>query len=148
MPPSDPRHARLQDFVCELNRLYIQEPAFSVLDHSPEGFCWIDPHDSDNSVISFMRKSRREDETLVFVCNFTPVPRHGYRLGVPYAGTWEEILNSDHTHYGGSGLVNTQQMPSGPMYWQSCPHSILLTLPPLSTVILKMSVVPLTECPA
>jgi 1,4-alpha-glucan branching enzyme len=147
MPPSDPRHAQLQDFVCELNRLYIQQPAFSVLDHSPEGFCWIDPHDSDNSVISFMRMSGREDETLVFVCNFTPVPRHGYRLGVPYAGIWEEILNSDHTRYGGSGLVNTRQMPSGPVYWQSCPHSILLTLPPLSTVILQKRADPLTESP-
>jgi len=148
MPPSDPRHAQLQDFVCQLNRLYVQEPAFSVLDHSPDGFDWIDPHDSDNSVISFQRKSTQADEMLVFVCNFTPVPRHGYRLGVPYAGTWEEILNSDHPRYGGSGLVNTQQMPSGPVYWQSCPHSILLTLPPLSTVILKKRAAPLSESPA
>jgi 1,4-alpha-glucan branching enzyme len=136
-PPSDPRHLQLQDFVRELNRLYVQEPAFSELDNSPEGFSWIDPHDSDNSVVSFMRKSREPEDTLVFVCNFTPVPRHGYRLGVPYAGIWEEILNSDDVRYGGSGLVNTQEMPSGPVYWQSCPHSILLTLPPLSTVILK-----------
>ncbi|HEY1349270.1 MAG TPA: 1,4-alpha-glucan branching protein GlgB [Ktedonobacteraceae bacterium] len=136
-PPGDPRHTQLQDFVRELNRLYVQEPALSILDHNPEGFCWIDPHDSDNSVVSFQRKSKEAEETLVFVCNFTPVPRHGYRLGVPHAGPWEEILNSDHTRYGGSGLINTQQMPAGPMYWQSCPHSILLTLPPLSTVILK-----------
>jgi 1,4-alpha-glucan branching enzyme len=137
MPPSDPRHAQLQDFVRELNRLYIQEPALSALDHNPEGFSWIDPHDSDNSVVSFQRKSKEADETLVFVCNFTPVPRHGYRLGVPHAGPWGELLNSDHTHYGGSGLINTQPMPGGPVYWQSCPHSILLTLPPLSTIILK-----------
>jgi 1,4-alpha-glucan branching enzyme len=136
-PPSDPRHLQLQDFVRDLNRLYVQELAFSELDNSPEGFSWIDPHDSDNSVISFMRRSREPEDTLVFVCNFTPVPRHGYRLGVPYAGIWEEILNSDNARYGGSGLVNTQEMPSGPVYWQSCPHSILLTLPPLSTVILK-----------
>jgi 1,4-alpha-glucan branching enzyme len=88
-------------------------------------------------VISFLRRGKEVEETLVFVCNFTPVPRHGYRLGVPYAGIYEEILNSDASCYGGSGLVNTQEMPSGPMSWQSCPHSILLTLPPLSTVILK-----------
>jgi 1,4-alpha-glucan branching enzyme len=136
-PPSDPRHAQLQAFVRELNRIYVQEQALSELDNHPEGFSWIDPHDSDNSVISFMRKGKRPEDTLIFVCNFTPVPRSGYRLGVPYAGTYEEILNSDDEQYGGSGLVNKQEMPSGPMYWQSCPHSILLTLSPLSTIILK-----------
>ena len=74
---------------------------------------------------------------MIFVCNFTPVPRHGYRLGVPLAGEYYEVLNSDDTRFGGSGLTNLQSMPSGPIYWQSCPHSIMLTLPPLSTVILK-----------
>jgi len=137
MPPSDPRHAQLREFVRDLNRLYIQEPALSVLENDPEGFSWIDPHDSDNSVVSFMRKGTDPEDTLIFVCNFTPVPRHGYRLGVPLAGVYREILNSDASCYGGSGLVNPQEMPSGPVYWQSCPHSILLTLPPLGTVILK-----------
>jgi 1,4-alpha-glucan branching enzyme len=136
-PPSDPHHAQLQEFVRDLNRLYEQEPALSELDNDPAGFSWIDPHDSDNSVISFQRKGKRPEETLIFVSNFTPVPRHGYRLGVPSAGTYDEILNSDAERYGGSGLVNTQEMPSGPIYWQSCPHSLLLTLPPLSTIVLK-----------
>ena len=84
-----------------------------------------------------MRRSKNPDDTLIFVCNFTPVPRLGYRLGVPLAGEYFEVLNSDAFRYGGSGLENLQQMPSGPVYWQSCPYSILLTLPPLSTVILK-----------
>ncbi|HEY3992343.1 MAG TPA: 1,4-alpha-glucan branching protein GlgB [Ktedonobacteraceae bacterium] len=136
-PPSDPRHEQLQEFVRDLNSLYVREPAFSELDNHPDGFSWIDPHDSDNSVISFTRKGKQPEDTLVFICNFTPVPRHGYRLGVPMAGVWEELLNSDAQQYGGSGLVNTQDMPSGPMHWQSCPDSILLTLPPLGTVILK-----------
>jgi 1,4-alpha-glucan branching enzyme len=135
--PSDPRHVQLQTFVSDLNQLYQQEPAFSELDNDPGGFSWIDPHDSDNSVISFMRRGRDADSTLVFVCNFTPMPRHGYRLGVPFAGNYEELLNSDAERYGGSGLENRQEMPSGPMTWQSCPHSILLTLPPLSTIILQ-----------
>src|SRR5258707_329812 len=135
--PSDPRHAQLQEFVRDLNSLYSQEAAFSELDNNPDGFSWIDPHDSDNSVISFMRKGKNPEDTLVFVCNFTPVPRYGYRLGVPLAGTWDEILNSDAHRYGGSGLENLQLMPSGPVFWQSCPHSVLLTLPPLATVILK-----------
>lgn len=136
-PPSDPRHEQLQQFLRDLNSLYSQEPAFSELDNHPDGFSWIDPHDSDNSVISFMRKGKNPEDTLVFICNFTPVPRYGYRIGVPMAGVWDEILNSDAQRYGGSGLVNTQDMPSGPVFWQSCPHSILLTLPPLGTVILK-----------
>lgn len=136
-PPSDPHHSQLKDFVRDLNQLYQREPALSLLDCDPEGFSWIDPHDSDNSVVSFMRRSKKPNDTLIFVCNFTPVPRHGYRLGVPYAGVYEELLNSDDSRYGGSGLVNSQLMPSGPMFWQSCPHSILLTLPPLATVILK-----------
>ncbi len=134
---SDPHHVQLRDFLRDLNRLYQAEPAFNVLDADPAGFSWIDVHDSDNSVISFMRKSKNTDDTLVFICNFTPVPRPGYRLGVPKAGEYYELINSDATRYGGSGLENLQPMPSGPMYWQSCPHSILLTLPPLSTVILK-----------
>lgn len=135
--PSDPHHAQLHSFVRDLNLLYQQEPALSALDCDPEGFCWIDCHDSDNSVISFMRRSKKEADTLVFICNFTPVPRHGYRLGVPQPGEYYELINSDAEHYGGSGLENKQPMPSGAIYWQSCPHSILLTLPPLSTVVLK-----------
>ena len=136
-PPSDLHHAQLHDFVRDLNTLYQRELALSELDYAYEGFSWIDPHDSDNSVVSFMRRSTDPAETLVFVCNFTPVPRHGYRLGVPEPGEYYELINSDATRYGGSGLENLQPMPSGPMFWQACPHSILLTLPPLSTVVLK-----------
>ncbi|MBV9706073.1 MAG: 1,4-alpha-glucan branching protein GlgB [Chloroflexi bacterium] len=135
--PSDPRHAQLQNFVRELNHLYQREPALSELDTEPEGFSWIDVHDSDNSVISFVRRSRRDEDTLAFVCNFTPMVRHGYRLGVPYAGEYYEILNSDDQRYGGSGVVNAHAMWSEPTPWQSCPYSTVLTLPPLATVILK-----------
>jgi len=136
-PPSDAHHARLRDYLDDLNQLYREEPALSLLDYDAAGFSWIDVHDSDNSVVSFMRKSKKKHETLVFVCNFTPVPRYGYRLGVPYAGEYYEVINSDATRYGGSGIENKQPMPSAPIYWQSCPHSLLLTLPPLATVILK-----------
>jgi 1,4-alpha-glucan branching enzyme len=136
-PPSDPHHAQLQGFVRDLNHFYRSEPGLSELDNDPAGFSWIDPHDSDQSVVSFMRRGQKEGDTLVFVCNFTPVPRHGYRLGVPYPGEYYELINSDATCYGGSGLENKHAMSSGPIYWQSCPHSILLTLPPLATLILK-----------
>jgi len=137
-PPSDARHARLRDYLSDLNQLYQEEPALSLLDYDPAGFSWIDVHDSDNSVASFMCKSKKKHETLVFVCNFTPVPRYGYRVGVPYAGEYYEVINSDATRYGGSGIENKQHMPSAPIYWQNCPHSLLLTLPPLATVILKL----------
>ncbi len=136
-PPSDPRHAQLLDFMRDLNQLYQREPALNVLDNDGAGFSWIDPHDSDNSVISFMRFSTDAQDTLIYACNFTPVPRYGYRLGVPQPGEYYEVLNSDAGRYGGSGLLNGQPMPSGPVYWQSCPHSIMLTLPPLATVVLK-----------
>lgn len=136
-PPSDPHHVQLRDFLRDLNTLYHHEPALSILDYAPEGFSWIDPHDSDNSVVSFMRRSKNPADTLLFICNFTPVPRHGYRVGVPDPGEYYELINSDADRYGGSGLENLQPMPSGPVFWQSCPHSVLLTLPPLSTIILK-----------
>ncbi len=136
-PPSDPRHAQLRSFVRDLNHLYMQEPALSELDTNPEGFSWIDCHDSENSVISFQRRGKKEADTLLFICNFTPVVRYDYRLGVPHEGVYREILNSDITHYGGSGVVNMQPMPSTLGNWQECSHSILLTLPPLATVVLK-----------
>jgi 1,4-alpha-glucan branching enzyme len=136
-PPSDPHHAQLRSFVRDLNHLYTSEPALSELDDDPQGFLWIDPHDSDQSVISFIRRGKKEEDALVCICNFTPVPRHGYRLGVPYSGEYYELINSDATYYGGSGLENKQPMPSGSIFWQSCPHSIILTLPPLATIILK-----------
>ncbi|WP_376795641.1 1,4-alpha-glucan branching protein GlgB [Thermogemmatispora sp.] len=136
-PPSDPHHAQLRDFVRDLNRLYQQEPALSALDCEPAGFSWIDCHDSENSVISFQRRSGRPEETLVFICNFTPVPRFGYRVGAPLAGEYYEVLNSDDQRYGGSGLGNPQPLPSSPIAWQSCPQSIVVTLPPLATIVLK-----------
>ncbi len=136
-PPSDPHHVQLCDFLRSLNQLYHREPALSVLDYDVEGFSWIDSHDTENSVVSFMRRSKQPEDTLVFVSNFTPVPRYDYRLGVPDPGEYYEVINSDDTIYGGSGLINNQPMPSAPIHWQSCPNSIILTLSPLSTIVLK-----------
>lgn len=136
-PPSDARHAQLLAYLRDLNHFYAQEPALSELDAEPGGFSWIDPHDSDNSVISFQRRGEKEEDTLVFISNFTPVVRYDYRVGVPFAGEYHELLNSDANHYGGGGVVNSLPMTSEAVYWQSCPHSIVLTLPPLATVIVK-----------
>lgn len=136
-PPSNPHHGQLRGFVHDLNKLYTTEPALSTLDIEPEGFMWVDPHDNENSVISFLRRSKNPDDTLLFICNFTPVPRYGYRVGVPDSGVYEEVLNSDHARYGGSNILNENEMASGPVPWQACQHSILLTLPPLATIVLK-----------
>ncbi|GCE07535.1 1,4-alpha-glucan branching protein GlgB [Dictyobacter aurantiacus] len=136
-PPSDPHHAQLLDFISRLNQVYQDEPALSALDCDPAGFSWIDPHDSDNSVISFLRRSKDDEDTLLFISNFTPVPRQGYRLGVPASGIYYEILNSDDARYGGSHLLNSEDMTSEPIPWQSGSRSIVLTLPPLATIILK-----------
>jgi 1,4-alpha-glucan branching enzyme len=136
-PPSDARHAQLLMYLRDLNHFYAHEPALSELDAEPEGFSWIDPHDSDNSVISFQRRGKKEEDTLVFISNFTPVVRYHYRVGVPFAGVYHELLNSDAAQYGGGGVVNSLPMTSEALYWQSCPYSIVLALPPLATVILK-----------
>ncbi len=140
-PPSNPHHLQLRSFLRNLNDLYHREPALSVLDYDLEGFSWIDSHDTENSVISFLRRSKQPDDTLIFICNFTPVPRYGYRLGVPHAGEYYEVINSDDANYGGSGLINDQPMPSAPIPWQSCTNSIILTLSPLSTIVLKKRIV-------
>ncbi len=137
--PSDQRHSQLRDFVRALNHLYILEPALSELDTDPAGFAWVDVHDSDNSVISLLRRSKKREETLVIISNFTPVVRYNYRMGVPYAGDYRELLNSDDIRFGGSGVVNINLMRSIPGQWQACPHSVILTLPPLATVIVKAS---------
>jgi 1,4-alpha-glucan branching enzyme len=136
-PPGDPHHAQLREFVRALNHLYQQEAALNELDTAPEGFSWIDCHDVEHSVVSFLRRGHNEQDTLIFLCNFTPVPRYGYRTGVPFPGEYYEVLNSDDARFGGSGLVNAQPMPSGPVPWHAYAQSILLTLSPLSTIILK-----------
>lgn len=130
-------HRKLHRYVRDLNHLYLRERALWELDSRHEGFEWIDCNDAENSVIAFMRKSRDPEDFLVFVLNFTPVPRFGYRVGVPREGFYEEILNSDSELYFGSNLgnlggVRTEAIPS-----HGRPFSLALTLPPLSCCIFK-----------
>jgi 1,4-alpha-glucan branching enzyme len=132
-----PFHPGLQRWVEDLNRTYRDEPAFHVLDFSPQGFEWIDCNDSQQSVLSLVRKSTDPDDTLVIVCNFTPVPRHNYRIGVPRGGFWKEILNSDSHEYGGSGQGNLGGMDAAPIPFHGRLHSLNLTLPPLGAVVFK-----------
>ena len=132
----DPRHAALQRWVEDLNRVYSQEPALFTQDFSPAGFEWIDCNDVIQSVITFLRRGRG-GEMLLVACNFTPVPRHHYRVGVPTGGFWQEVLNSDAWDYGGSGHGNLGGQEAAPIPFHGRPHSLNLTLPPLGVVFLK-----------
>ena len=135
---ANPQHAGLQRWVHDLNHLLRQEPALHDLDFSAEGFRWIDCNDTQQSTISLIRRGRSRKNTLIIACNFTPVPRHNYRLGAPDSGIWLEILNSDARDYGGSGQGNLGSLEAAPVPSHGLPHSLNLTLPPLAAVFLKM----------
>ncbi|MCS7172555.1 MAG: 1,4-alpha-glucan branching protein GlgB [Armatimonadetes bacterium] len=133
---ADPRHRGVQRWVVDLNRAYRAEPALHQLDCEPEGFEWVEPHDRDRSVLVFLRKGRQGDLVLV-ACNFTPVPRPHYRVGVPRPGYWREILNSDAEIYGGSGWGNLGGVRAEAEPAHGRPYSLDLTLPPLGVVFLR-----------
>jgi 1,4-alpha-glucan branching enzyme len=130
-------HRRLQKYVMDLNCLYQSEPALYEIDFSYEGFEWIDFHDTDNSTISFMRKAKDPRDFLVIVSNFTPVPRMGYRIGVPENCFYKEILNSDSYLYWGSNMGNAGGVHAEQTACQGKPYSIKIILPPLSVLIFK-----------
>jgi 1,4-alpha-glucan branching enzyme len=128
-------HAGMQRLVGDLNRLYAATPALHDLDFEHSGFSWIDCHDVEQSVVSWLRHAR-DGSYVVVVLNFTPVPRHGYRLGVPEAAAYRELFNSDSRHYGGSDVGNDGQLLARPHGWMGRPASIELTLPPLGGIVL------------
>ena len=132
-----PLHAGVKNWVRDLNAFYRNEPALFEQDFSPTGFEWIDCNDAENSTISFLRKGRDEKDIVVVVCNFTPVVRENYRIGVPRAGFWRECLNSDAPHYGGSGQGNLGGVEAAPLQAHGRYQSLNLRLPPLSVLMLK-----------
>jgi 1,4-alpha-glucan branching enzyme len=130
-------HQGLQRFVKDLNRLYQIEPALHQVDFEWSGFQWIDFSDADHAVIAFQRRARDPQNFIICVCNFTPVPRTGYRVGVPSPGWYRELLNSDAAIYGGSNTGNGGGLPAEDIPWHGHSHSLLLTLPPLAVVFFK-----------
>jgi 1,4-alpha-glucan branching enzyme len=134
----EPHHRQVQEFVAALNRLYRAEPALHEGDADPAGFAWLEAEDRDRSVLAFLRRARDMSDFLVILCNFTPVPRQDYRVGVPRPGTYSELLNSDGTEFGGSGIVNPD-VTAEPVSWHGQPQSIRVTLPPLAVLVLKRS---------
>ncbi len=132
-----PLHAGLQRWTCDLNRCYRAEAALFQKDFSDDGFSWVDFRDWEESVISFLRHGRQAEDSVLVVCNFTPVARQNYIVGVPRGGYWREILNSDAVIYGGSGVGNLGGVEASPVAAQGHYHSLSLTLPPLGVVYLK-----------
>jgi len=133
----DSLHAGMQSLVRDLNRLYCEWPALHEKDCEEEGFSWIDCHDCDSSVISYLRRGNNSSDVAIVVCNFTPVVQHGYCIGVPAGGRYRERLNTDSKHYGGGdvgnwGAVTAQAVPAHGM-----PYSLQLTLPPLAVIVLQ-----------
>jgi 1,4-alpha-glucan branching enzyme len=134
----DPMHRGVQRVVRDLNMLYRATPALHQLDTDPEGFAWIDAANAEDSVLSYLRRARDPHQLAVIVCNFTPVVRENYRIGVPLPGRYAERINTDATEYGGSGVGNAGGVHADPHPMHGHPQSLNLRLPPLATVILTL----------
>ena len=128
-------HYKMQALIADLNRMYVSQKALFQHEFEPQGFDWIDCNDTDQSVLSYLR--RADNELIITILNFTPVPRPDYRIGVPEQGTYEEILNSDSSYYDGSNMGNEHFLKTEQREWMGRPHSIQLTLPPLAGLVLR-----------
>lgn len=134
----EPRNAALNRYIQDLNRMYKEQPGLHEIDFAPEGFEWIDFHDAERSIVSYLRRSRSYNAECCVVCNLTPVSRYNYRVGVPTDGIWKEILNSDAAEYGGSGQGNMGGVEASPAsYYGRYDYSLSLTLPPLSLLVFR-----------
>ncbi len=134
----EPDHRGVQNLIRDLNRIYRREPALWEADHESAGFQWIDASNADENVIAFMRTSPASGHRIVCVCNFSPVVRAGYRVGVPASGVYREVLNTDSALYGGSNQGNAGAVNAAPNPWHGLSHSLSLTLPPLATLWLEV----------
>lgn len=133
----DPRHGGIKQWVSDLNSAYKNQPSLHQLDCFSEGFQWVDCNNTEESIISFLRKGYLKEADILVVCNLTPVGRRNYRVGVPLKGEWTEILNSDATCYGGSGQGNAGSVKTTPVSSHGRYQSLSLTLPPLSILVLR-----------
>jgi 1,4-alpha-glucan branching enzyme len=131
-------HHQLKQFFVDLNTLYKNEPSLYTRDFAPEGFQWIDCSDNRHSVVSFIRRGKEPNEFIVIVCNFTPQPHSHYRIGVPEAGFYQEIFNSDSREYGGSNMGNLGGKWTDEWWFHNYPNSLDLCLPPLGVLMFKI----------
>ncbi|MGP1397812.1 MAG: 1,4-alpha-glucan branching protein GlgB [Inquilinaceae bacterium] len=133
----DHMHRGMQGLVRDLNRLYRETPSLHRHDCAPEGFDWVGPQDIENSVLAYIRRGSADDPPVLILCNFTPVPREQYRVGVPVGGRWREVMNTDAGAYGGSNMGNGGGVDADAVEAHGRPHSLSLTLPPLATIMLQ-----------
>jgi 1,4-alpha-glucan branching enzyme len=127
-------HAGLLALVRDLNAVYLEEPALWEADHSHEGFVWLEPNAANENVLAFVRRSADGKRNVVVACNLSPVPREAWRIGLPEAGGWREILNTDSRFYGGSDVGNGLGIEAEQTPWNEQPCSAEITLPPLGVV--------------
>jgi 1,4-alpha-glucan branching enzyme len=130
-------HRGVQRLIADLNKLYRAEPALHEVDFEWRGFEWLDCNDADNSIFSFIRRAKKPEDCIMVVMNATPVVREGYRIGVPQAGFYAEVLNTDSAAYGGSNVGNMGGVQSMPVPHMGRQHCTVLTLPPLAATFLK-----------
>ena len=130
-------HRKMWEYNKALNHFYKENPSLWELDQSWSGFSWIDANDSEQSVLSFLRRAKNPDDFLVVVVNFTPVVREPYRVGVPEGGMYVEVFNSDHPAWGGSGQANEKPIEAEELPWHDQGYSLELKLPPLATIFLR-----------
>ena len=137
MAPDKDMPKELEVFVKDLNNMYLAHPALYQLDDEYDGFEWVQLMKYEENVIAFMRKTEKPEETVLAVCNFAAIPYENYNVGVPFAGKYKEIFNSDDVNYWGSGVKNEGLLTTEEGEWNNKPRSIKVTLPPLSTIVLK-----------
>ncbi|WP_406713159.1 1,4-alpha-glucan branching protein GlgB [Trueperella pyogenes] len=133
----NPGHDGVMACVRRLNELYREHPALWSDDFTNHGFEWLEVNDCDHNVLAYLRKSKDEDDVVAAICNFSGVPHNDYRIGLPYEGVWEEILNTDAVEYGGSGVGNLGQVTTEPVEWSGRAQSALVQLPPYGVIYLK-----------
>ncbi|MGB7764598.1 MAG: alpha amylase C-terminal domain-containing protein, partial [Candidatus Acidiferrales bacterium] len=132
-----PAHQGIQRLLTDLNHLYQREPALHEVEFDWPGFQWLEVHDADASVLAFIRRGSQPEDFLVIVCNFTPMTREDYRVGVPEKRFYQEIMNTDSCFYGGSNVGNGGGVVADPVPWNDQQSSIKLILPPLSALVFK-----------
>lgn len=132
-----PEHKQFMDYIKDLNAFYLKHPALYEDDYNEEGFKWLSHMDADHSIVTFMRTGKKSGEKLLIVCNFTPVVHEKFRIGVPFAGKYKEIFNSDSAIYGGGDNINKRQKTSKAVTWDGLDNSILVTVPPLGISVYK-----------
>ncbi len=133
----NPMNKGVQALLCDLNTVYRATASLHARDSYPDGFSWVVMDDAEQSVFAYLRQGKAGDKPVLVVCNFTPVPRYEYRVGVPVAGIWEEVVNTDAATYGGSNVGNRGAVTADTISSHNSPTSLLLTLPPLATIVLR-----------